>query len=298
MIEEQLYVRENMTEQNTLKDIKDLPLLTAGRERELGTTIQKYKSGNKRDQAVIELVNHNLKLVGKEASKYSKSSKVDLEELYNAGKVGLIKAAYRYDPTFKTRFSTYAIPWIRLGMREVVHADSPVKIPLHVINGLYHKNKALEKNGDMTEEELKDSLDITDAQMDKIHKAKITSIPLNSPLGDGDGDGDSSTVTFGEIIPDANAVIPGEDGLTDPRHDFLNKVMDELDDMSRDIIESQIINDEKSTLQDLGAKYNVTGERIRQIKASALESMKLKMVGLMRTNGYHISREILESIGG
>ena len=110
-----------------LNDIKDIPLLTSEREQELGAIVQKRKSGKQKDAAITELVQHNLKLVLKEAQKYSQCSGVGLEELYNAGRAGLIKAAYGYNPEkFNTRFSTYATPWIRQGIREVVHGDSPL----------------------------------------------------------------------------------------------------------------------------------------------------------------------------
>lgn len=267
---------------------EQLPLLTAERERELGTTIQQLKNGREKDAALVELVQHNLRLVINEAQKYSLKSSIPVEEFYNAGRMGLIRAAYDYNPIkYKTRFSTYATPWIRQKMRELIHGNSPVKIPLHIINGVYKKNKALEKNGKLTDKELRKELDLTEIQLEKIKKAQISSISLNMPLPNSKGGDDN--ITLSELIPDESAKIPGEDELTDSRYDFLIEAMEELDEMSRDILMAQVLDADKVKLSDLGHKYGITGERVRQVKEKALNALKKKIIYRMSINGQSTS---------
>jgi RNA polymerase sigma-32 factor len=278
----------------TFKDIKDLPLLTAKRERELGMMIRKNESASKKDLALVELIESNLKLVSKEAIRYARVSKASLEELYNGGRVGLIRAAYDYDPEqYNTRFSTYATIWIRRGVREVVYSNAPVKIPRNVINGLYRKNKALGIERGLSNDKLKEEINVTDAQLNAINKANITSISLNMTL---DNHGDERNTTLSDLIADENAKIPGESDLVDPRYDFLQEAISELDDLSRDIVNSQIVSDQKINLSELAAKYGISSERVRQIKAKALSQLKKKIVCKMSSKGYKITKVMLTGL--
>jgi DNA-directed RNA polymerase sigma subunit (sigma70/sigma32) len=91
--------------------------------------------------------------------------------------------------------------------------------------------------------------------------------------------------TIGDLMPDEHAEIPGDNGVTDSRYDYLEEAMSELDDMSKDIVMSQILRADKVKLSDLGDKYGITGERVRQIKKKALDQLKQKIVYRMRING-------------
>jgi RNA polymerase primary sigma factor len=282
-----------------LKEVKELPLLTAAREKELGSTIQKFKQGSQKDSAIVELVEHNLRLAVKEAYKYARRSNVAVDELYNAGRAGLVRAAHDYNPIkYNTRFSTYATPWIRQGIREVIHGNSPVKIPLHIINGLYKKNRAVEENGKMTDAELRDELELTEAQLERINKAHISSVSLNMPVGRHANDHSSAgeNSTLGDIMPDDNAEIPGNSELDDPRYDFLTDAMGELDEMSQDIVKAQILDADKTKLSDLGDRYGISGERVRQIKEKALKKLKKKIVCRMSVSGYTLPEDLVESL--
>lgn len=268
-----------MNEQNFFNEIKDLPLLSKEREAELGKTIQSYKSGVRKESAIVELYEHNLKLVINEAYKYSKMSSLDVVELYNAGRVGLIKAIYGYNPEkFKTKFSTYAIPWIKQGMRDAIKKITPAKIPVHIVNGAYRLNK-LSENGDVSDEEAKDKLDLTQRQLDKIHLANtVSSVSIDEDI---EFSSNGSSTTLGDIIADPRAVIPGQHKLNSPIYDCMRESLEELDEMSRDIVLAQEYNDEKTILKDLGEKYGMTGERIRQIKAKALDTLKFSIAAKM-----------------
>jgi len=276
------------------KDIKDLPLLTAKRERELGIAIRKNDSQSKKDLALVELIESNLKLAAKEAIRYSRVSKASVEELYNGGRVGLIRAANDYDPEqYNTRFSTYATIWIRRGIRDVVYGESPVTVPHNVINGLYRKNKAIGLNKKISNADLKKEIKVTDAQLTAINKANVTSISLNMTLDNSKGENVS---TLADLIEDEKAVIPGESDMVDPRYDFLEEAMSELDEVSREIIHAQIMADEKVILYTLAQKHGITSERVRQIKAKALSTLKKKIICKMSSRGYEPTKEMLKSL--
>jgi RNA polymerase sigma-32 factor len=287
--------KKGLKKMDDFKDIKDLPLLTAKREHELGTIIRKNESQFKKDLALIELIESNLKLAAKEAIRYSKVSKASVEELYNGGRVGLIRAANDYDPEqYNTRFSTYATIWIRRGIRDVVYGESPVTVPVNVINGLYRKNKAIGVNKNISNADLKKEINVTDAQLDAINKANVTSISLNMTL-DNDSKGENIS-TLADLIEDEKAVIPGESHMVDPRYDFLEDAMSELDEVSREILHAQIMADEKVYLHTLAQKHGITSERVRQIKAKALLILKKKIVCKMSSKGYKPTKEMLKNL--
>ena len=271
-----------MNETSFVKEIKDLPFLTAERELELGTIIQTQEDSKQKSEAIVELVEHNLRLVLKEAFKYSHVSSVPVEELYNAGRLGLIRAAYKYNPVeFKSRFSTYATPWIQQGMRESIHSNGPVYIPLHIINGKYRKNRMIEENGDMTDAQIMGELSLTAIQLERINMANVSSVSLNATVGNDNDD----TTTVGDLMADESAEIPGVNGIEDQRYEYLEDAMSELDDMSKEIIMSQILYADKVKLSDLGKRYGISGERVRQIKTNALAKLKKKIQCRMSLNG-------------
>lgn len=259
----------------TIETPQNLPLLSAEREFELGRAIQEVKSKKAKDDAIIELVEHNLRLVINEARKYSKKSSVSLEELYCCGREGLIKAAFNYNPVkYKTRFSTYAVQWIKQGIRKSIYKSDAVKIPAHIINGLYRKNKLIEQHGDLPNRKIKKMLKVTDAQLDKINKANVSSVSIDKPICGTRNSSLDGIMTLSEVIPDGHAKIPGTDFIKDPRMEYLGEAINELDNMSKDILFSQIMGDEKVKLRELGLKYKVTGERIRQLKQKALKHLR------------------------
>ena len=154
---------------NFIEEVKDVPLLTITRERELLKTICSFKGGKRREMAIEELVKHNLRWAAKQAFYYSHRCAIDVQELYSAAKSGLVKAALMFDPKFKTRFSTYATPWIQQRIKELIYHSAPVKIPIHVINGVIkHKKMVNENDGvDVSDDAIQEELDITTTAVDK-----------------------------------------------------------------------------------------------------------------------------------
>lgn len=255
-------------------------LLTAARERELSVIIRTSKDPQAVASAVEEFVMANLKLVASEAfdyakrcGSYMKTAGFDVHDLISAGHVGLMKAVYKYDPAYQTKFSTYAVPWIRQPIRKFIYRSSPINIPSYIMNDAIKHKKLEEENEDVTDAELMDKLQLTQRGLANVKMARYSRVSLDAPVSN-DGEGDSE---FMNMMPDENAVDPSQEASDEDRYAYLREALDELDDMKKEIIMAQCFSDDKVNLAELGEKWGVTGERIRQIKKEALQKLKVKL---------------------
>lgn len=276
-----------------INDINSKPLLTYEQESALSKTIQarlalyshieaeedRREEENKDEvlgKAIEELTTYNLRLVIKEAFKFSKATGVSPKDLIGSGNIGLITAAYKYNSEdFNTRFSTYATYWIRQAMFETIHTSGIVKVPIHILNGRHRHNKLLE-SGAISDEKIMEELEVTEVQLKRIRDANISVVSLDQEVSWHGGDEDNPT-TLSDFIPDDKAVDPSEGAVAQDQYRYLNEAMDELDDMSKDIVSAQILADDKVQLRELGKKYGKTGERIRQIREKALKKLRKKI---------------------
>lgn len=253
-------------------------LLTAEREQELAALIKANVEGQV-EKAIEELVNANLKLVVSEAYSYSRRTGIDVNDLISAGHEGLMKAVYKYDASFKTKFSTYAVPWIRQAIRRFICASHAVKIPLHIVNGMIKHKRIEAEKADVTDAELMSEMEVNDKTLDRIKKARITTVSLNEAHHDSDFDGDGD---LSSVIADANAISPSDEMAQDERYNMLQEAIDSLDEMKRDIIMSQCLTNDKVNLAELGKKWGKTGERIRQIREKTLKELRSKLKNINR----------------
>jgi RNA polymerase primary sigma factor len=281
----QLYFKLNLKtiqkEEMPLNKKSKNQLLSFEREKELASIIKTSKCKFKKDSAIEEFFNMNLRLVNKEAIKYyNKCTYIELEELYNNGRIGLLRAIYDYDPfAYNTRFSTYATIWIQKYIREVLYNNNAVKIPNNIISSIYKKNKLL-KNNNISDEKLQEELGVTDSQMNHLAMGEIETISLNHSLNE------DMDANVGDIIEDPNAKIPGVYSNKDSRYEYMEEAFNELDDLSKEIIDMQIISDEKIKLSDIGIKYGITAERVRQIKQKGLCKLRRKIEIKMKKREY------------
>lgn len=250
-------------------------LLTAAREKELAEIIKNNTDGQA--AAIEELVNANLKLVVSEAYSYSRRTGTDVNDLISAGHEGLMKAVYKFDASYGTKFSTYAIPWIRQAIRRYLCGEHPVKIPLHIVNGMIKHKRMEAANSQVTDAEVMAEMDIDEKTLDRIKQARITHISLNATHEDSDA---VEVGGIAEIIADESVVSPGEEMSRNERYAKLQEAIDSLDEMQRDIIMAQCLSNDKVNLSDLGEKWGVTGERIRQIREKTLKKLKFKLANI------------------
>jgi RNA polymerase primary sigma factor len=244
------------------KDLRKSTLLTPEEEVNLAIEIKK---GNQK--AIDQLINANLKFVVSIAKDYQNQG-LSLSDLISEGNYGLIKAATRFDHTRGFRFISYAVWWIKQSIIQSLNENARmVKLPANIINRISFLKKEIEKFESKNEREpaYGEIFDENDEIVDLNTYPKCAS--LNDVINE-DGD---------EII-DLIAVETEEVETVDDRiKNQINKTLSILDERERDIIESYFgINreHESMTLEAIGEKYDLTKERIRQIKEKAIRKLR------------------------
>jgi RNA polymerase primary sigma factor len=259
------------------KDVlKHYPLLDKEEERDLFQVLAKYASGKRRQAAREKLINSNIRLVIKEAAKYSRNCHVPLNDLIGAGSLGLCKAIDKFDLKFNTKLSTYATPWIKLMILKFIRSFcADVYVPTHVLERSRVYQIACVSVGEtlMTQQELLKELEMTEEELKKI-KAVLSNhtISLDAPLGIED-----EGLTFGQLIEDVSAVQSDDVAAN---NDDIAKIRDEvskLDPLSVKIISRRYLGTTKERLCDIGKSLKISGERVRQIEYKALKTLKMRM---------------------
>lgn len=246
------------------KDVRKTILLTPEEETELAIQI---KEGDQ--EAVEKLVNANLKFVISIAKEYQNQG-LPLSDLISEGNYGLVKAATRFDHTRGFRFISYAVWWIKQSIIQSLNENArTVRLPANIINKLSSLKKDIEKFEFENEREpiYGEILDENNKPIELFTHPKCCS--LNDVINE---DGDELIDVI--VVDDEEA----EKLFLDNRvKDELNKTLSVLDERERNIIECYFsINTdcEPMTLEAIGEKYNLTKERIRQIKFKALRKLR------------------------
>lgn len=257
----------NFESENSLskyfKDVRKSILLTPNEEVELAKEIQKGNS-----QAIEKLVNANLKFVISIAKEYQNQG-LSLGDLISEGNYGLVKAASRFDHTKGFRFISYAVWWIKQSIIQGLNDNARmVRLPANVINKLSYLKKEIEKFEFENEREpiFGEIFDENNEAIELIIYPKCSS--LNDVINE---DGDEMI----DVIP---MVEDEDDFVIDDRvKGELVKTLSILDERERNIIECYYgINTdcEPMTLEAIGEKYDLTKERIRQIKEKSLRKLR------------------------
>jgi RNA polymerase sigma factor (sigma-70 family) len=232
--------------------------------------------GKKCSELFEQLVNQNLRLVVSTAKKYSRfCSILTIGDLIQEGNIGLIKAVERYDPSRGTKFSTYAVWWLRHHVKRAISERDPlIRIPVHMsdLMGKVYRSELsyISRTGQKpTDQELADCSNVNTYKIELVQKSRVLNMfRLDAPAGDS-GD------TFLDFMSDDRPSPMSEvEGIQ--TRDRIQNLLSVLTPMESSIIRWRFGLDTNTelTLKEIAVKYDLSRERIRQIQEKALEKIR------------------------
>jgi RNA polymerase primary sigma factor len=257
-----------------LQEIGKTPLLSQKEEVVLARRIQR---GDR--EARDHMIKANLRLVVKIAHDY-KDFGLSILDLISEGNIGLIKAVERFDPRKGGKLSTYAAWWIKQSIkRALANQSKTIRLPVHLVDKISRMRRVAmalteELGREPTDEELAMELQVPASKVAHLKSVSVRPTSLDAPIGDG---GDSAT--FGEIVSDENARDPF-DSLHDRNlNSDLHAMLNSLDPREAEIIRLRfgLEGAAEMTLEEVGRKFRVTRERVRQLQNIALSKMRKAM---------------------
>ena len=256
-----------------LREIGKIPLLTAEEELDLA---QKAAKGNKK--AKDKMVEANMRLVVSIAKRYSGRG-LDFLDLIQEGNTGLLRAVEKFDPEKGFKFSTYATWWIRQAItRAIADQARTIRIPVHMvetINKVLRASRKLtaELNREPTIEEIAKEMDMDVEKVDYVMRIKQDIASLDASVGK---DGDDEDSVLGDFVEDEDRILPEDSAANQMLKEQLADIISTLSDREQKIIKLRfgIGGGKPHTLEEVGAEFSVTRERIRQIEANALSKLR------------------------
>jgi RNA polymerase primary sigma factor len=256
-----------------LREIGQVKLLTVQEEIELAARIKK---GDKK--AREHMIKANLRLVVKIARDYEGLG-LPLLDLISEGNIGLMKAVERFDPKKGGKLSTYGSWWIKQSIkRALANQSKTIRLPVHLVDKISRMRRTAMKmqeelGREPTDEELAAEIGTTGARVSQMRTASIRPASLDAPVGDDDSN------TYSEIVEDDRAVNPYEELEDKTVTGMLQDMVHHLDEREATILRYRFGLDgsNEKTLEEVGVKFGVTRERVRQIQNLALRKLR-KMI--------------------
>lgn len=261
--------RESDSLDKYLQEIGHEELISVEEEVELA---QRIKKGDRK--ALEKLTKANLRFVVSVAKQYQNQG-LSLPDLINEGNVGLIKAAEKFDETRGFKFISYAVWWIRQSILQAIAEQSRiVRLPLNQVGSVNKINRALNKFEQENErrpsiDEIADKVDIPHDKIEEAMKVNSRHASVDAPFAEGE---DNSLL---DVLPNNDSPMADKTLVLESLREEINRALQTLNERERNIIEAFFgINQPEMTLEEIGDKYGLTRERVRQIKEKAIRRLR------------------------
>ena len=280
----QLKISKSITNRETasldkyLQEIGRKDLISVDEEVELA---QRIKQGDQK--ALDKLVSANLRFVVSVAKQYQNQG-LSLSDLIDEGNLGLIKAAQKFDETRGFEFISYAVWWIRQSILQALAEQSRiVRLPLNQVGSLNKIGKALSRFEQENERrpsaaELAEQLDVPVDKIADTMKVSGRHVSVDAPFVDGE---DNSLL---DVLPNDDSPMADSSLTQESLSKEINRALDQLNPRERDILKMFFgIECQEMTLEEIGAKFDLTRERVRQIKEKAIRRLKGQKSKLLKS---------------
>ncbi len=261
--------RESAALDKYLQEIGHEDLISIEEEIELA---QRIKKGDRK--ALEKLTKANLRFVVSVAKQYQNQG-LSLPDLINEGNLGLIKAAEKFDETRGFKFISYAVWWIRQSILQAIAEQSRiVRLPLNQVGSVNKINRILNKFEQEHErrpnvDEIADQIDLPEDKIVEAMKVNGKHISVDAPIMEG---ADSSLL---DVLPNTESPMADNELVMESLREEVASALNVLNERERNIIECFYgINQREMTLEEIGDKFGLTRERVRQIKEKALRRLR------------------------
>lgn len=261
--------RESASLDKYLQEISHEEMISVEEEVELA---QRIKKGDKK--ALEKLAKANLRFVVSVAKQYQNQG-LSLPDLINEGNLGLIKAAEKFDETRGFKFISYAVWWIRQSILQAIAEQSRiVRLPLNQVGSVNKINRILNQFEQENErrpslEEIADQIDLPEDKIADAMKVTGKHISVDAPFAEGE---DNSLL---DVMPNVDAPMADNELVLESLREEVARLLQTLSDRERNVIEAFYgINQREMTLDEIGDKYGLTRERVRQIKEKAIRHLR------------------------
>ena len=274
----QLKIQKSITNRSSealdkyLVEIGRAPLISIDEEIELAQKIR--KGGPEGERAKDKLVTANLRFVVSVAKQYQHQG-LTLTDLIDEGNIGLIKAAQKFDETRGFKFISYAVWWIRQSILQAIADQSRiVRLPLNQVGSMNKINRILNKFEQENErrpsvEEISERTDLPEEKIDEAILVSGRQVSMDAPFVDGE---DNSLL---DIMPNNDAPMADRQLLIESLRAEISNALQLLSERERNIITAFYgIGQAEMTLEEIGNKYGLTRERVRQIKEKAIRRLR------------------------
>jgi len=261
--------RESAALEKYLQEISKEAMISAEEEVELA---QRIKKG---DQKALErLTKANLRFVVSVAKQYQNQG-LSLPDLINEGNLGLLKAAERFDETRGFKFISYAVWWIRQSILQAISEQSRiVRLPLNQVGSVNKINREINRFEQLYErrpsvDEIADKVDLPQEKIDEAMAINGHQISVDAPFIEGE---DNSLL---DVMANSDAPLADNQLVEESLKSEIQNALSALNERERNVLEASYgINQPELTLEEIGTKFGLTRERVRQIKEKAIRKLR------------------------